>query len=268
MLFFSLLQIPFVVIVQPHLLQKKGVQLKSTMSNASFRHINTGDEEFIPLNMLASTINERLVDKTVSARKEENHHFNDEIILSPRKDQKTNNGVGGISPGDIQIVYVESDQYYGHERFNIEDRSEHKTVRKAISAMKQRTISFVDELVGTDAHELIVFGINLPFKVVRELGTILMFGESNHSIGTAYLPLTESYPKHKKLLKSLCNAIENMLDDGHASNKKILLYSKSDDMFDLVTLSKKSKSNRSSKSSKESNQNKSNNKYSSKTRKK
>ena len=58
---FSLLRIPFIVIVQPHLLRDKGsLRLRSVISDSGGKAFNFGgNDEFVQADLIATTIKKK-----------------------------------------------------------------------------------------------------------------------------------------------------------------------------------------------------------------
>jgi hypothetical protein len=101
-----------------------------------------------------------------------------------------------------------------------------------------------------------VFAVaDVPFWVLRDFGTALMRRErKEQSAVGASIEATESYPRGKRPLKTLASAIDSLMrkrgiwegnqseSHSHASAGggsqllTILLYSKQDDRFDMVSL--------------------------------
>jgi hypothetical protein len=130
-----------------------------------------------------------------------------------------------------------------------------KHIIKAMKSITQRCESFVssmaDPSLSGGSESLPVFAVaDLSFFLLRDFGTCLMKrARTEHTAAGASLEITEVHPKHKRVLKTLGVAIDNFMkrtgfwdgstNNGHGFPNKlatILLYSKVDDRFDMVTL--------------------------------
>mmetsp|Transcript_21174 Transcript_21174/g.25502 ORF Transcript_21174/g.25502 Transcript_21174/m.25502 type:complete len:293 (-) Transcript_21174:1262-2140(-) len=233
----AILKIPFVVIVQPHLLKdKRSVRLRRVV--AEFSGSSTLCDEVVALDTLTSTIK----DASVS-------HRDDGIANEQQKD--THSSTTSRDPGSstsslakVGCIYVDSDQYYGADYIS-KDTSNWKSILKIQKSVRQRSEAFLHGMVDPSEQGASVIAVDLPFFVLRDYGTCLMQRENNSSAVPAGMETTEKYPKHKKILKTLSMAVDSLRRDKNrdTSNKKssksmltFLLYSKSDDRFDMVTL--------------------------------
>ena len=124
-----------------------------------------------------------------------------------------------------------------------------------MKSVAQRSESYLTSQMNTFGTTP-VFGVSdLPFFVLRDFGTALMRRErKEQSAVGASIEVTDRYPKGKRALKTLAMAIDNYLkkkgiwDSNTVSNNHshtpnggsqlltILLYSKIDDRFDMVSL--------------------------------
>lgn len=250
----ALLKIPFVVIVQPHLLRdKNSVRLRRVSFDASSSQSSAG-ETFVSLDNLAPAILEDApgVDET------------------PGMDETSDIG-GTVQPSgasnrtSVNCIYVDNDCYYGIDReISKSDTPHWKAHLKAIKKVQLSAECFIEAIRQSDGgRRLPVFAVTeASFWALRDFGTTLMRRESDQSAAGAYAETAEKYPKYKRALKTLSSAIDTYMtrrgvwtsrgDSGsgkhchhnHKSEKgsaelmTMLLYSKPDDRFDLVTLSR------------------------------
>jgi len=152
----------------------------------------------------------------------------------------------------LECIYVESDQYFGYDRaVSRSEASNYKNVLKGLNTVRQRCESYVTQLKDPGVKGIPVFSVHLSFWAIREFGTCLMRREHERSALGASAEITERYPNHKRDLKTLAVAIDNYMKrsgvwgttsrDGKREISKslvfILLYSRIDDRFDVVTCS-------------------------------
>jgi hypothetical protein len=138
------------------------------------------------------------------------------------------------SSSKVECIYVDTDQYYGlNKPVSKSDTSSWKAILKSIKGVTQRSEAYLNDLqMKSPAQGTPVFAVNLPFWELRDFGTSLMrYGNSS--------AVTEQYPKNKKVFKTLAMAIDNLLKKhgkSPISRVTILLYSREDDRFDMVTM--------------------------------
>ncbi|CAB9500620.1 eIF-2-alpha kinase GCN2 [Seminavis robusta] len=249
----ALLNIPFVVIVQEHLLKDKGsVRLRKVLSydlDTGWRSGSAGSNElFVPLDLLASTIREMSAESIKLSKGEP-------ISEEPRQES------GGGSMRDlgsqrgtahVECIFVDQDQFYS-DGVNV-DTPHYKTVLKAMKNLAQRSEAYLSTQMNA-VGSTPVFGVSdLPFWVLRDFGTCLMRREvKEKSAVGASVEVTERFPRGKRALKGLAMAIDNFMKkrgywdqngtktgsgETHGSSQllTLLLYSKLDDRFDMISL--------------------------------
>lgn len=238
----ALLSIPFVIIVQPHLLRDKGsVRLRRValdfFPNSSVA--SGGNEVFVHLDDLASTIVSGFgaAEETLDTVTDQGHGPSSTVHDSPI----------------AECIYVESDAYYGNDReVSKNETPQWRSVLKSIKKVELATESFLKKLGHEGTSGIPVFAVDdVSFWALRDFGTFLMQHESDQSAVPAYSDTAARYPKHKRSLKTLATAIDNYLRRsgtwGNRESKgrkekesprscKLLLYSKLDDRFDFVTI--------------------------------
>jgi hypothetical protein len=164
----------------------------------------------------------------------------------------------------IDCIYVDNGQYFDEDAGRHWSSSNWKTVKKIVKGIVQRGEVFVSTLVDPFSKEatgtgesIPVFAVtDIPFWALREFGSCLMKRESEQSSSGTCIEVAERYPAHKRSVKTLGAAIDHWMKrkglwlsgtsvNNQGSNNSrngrrllvpILLYSKKDDRFDMVTL--------------------------------
>lgn len=245
----ALLQIPYVIIVQPHLLKDKGsVRLRRVDLSSGVHEI------FVSLENLAGTIRE-----LSSENAEEEAPSRSDLESTAVSFQLPNQrGEGGpllsrtSADKALECIYIESDQYFGYDRgVSKGEASNWKIVLKGLKAVRQRCEGYIAQLKDPGTRGIPVFSVHLSFWIIREFGTCMMRREHERSALGASAEMIERYPNNKRDLKTLAIAIDNFMKrsgvwgsasrDGRRETSKslvfILLYSRIDDRFDVVTCS-------------------------------
>lgn len=253
------MNIPFVVIVQPHLLKDKGsVRLRRVLQDDMEIGWNTGsgsaggNEQFVALQNLASTIRDMSETLGADAERTMMEESHNENIAATR-----NSASEAVSfrsaAGRVDCVYIDEDQYFSEDmKVSKNDTPHYKNIIKSIKGTIQRSEAYLSSQLDSTSP-VPVFGVaDIPFWVLREFGTSLMRRERKErtAIG-ASIETIEKYPKGKRSLKTLAMAIDNFMkkcglwdqniSGYHAKTVgsrllTILLYSKQDDRFDMVSL--------------------------------
>jgi hypothetical protein len=240
----AVLKIPYVVIVAPHLLSSKNVvKLRATIlkSPTGEQYNYTGREDLVELPSLPSVISERLSDETCAQEinlPESNSSSDLQLLSNSRQNQSI----------DVDCTYVATDQYYDDEH-KIKDNAQWKNVKKVMKTSTQKMTNHLNHLYSPpicSGQSIPVIATDLPFSVVRDIGSCLMLNglaALNTDIGT-------KYPEHKKVLRTFMYALDNQLQKSKASTKgnaepdssagstclSIFIYSIPCDKYDLVTL--------------------------------
>jgi hypothetical protein len=290
----ALLKIPFLVIVQPHLLRdKNSVRLRrypyDVISQGGATASASTNEAFVSLDVLASTI---LTDTAPDEAADE------PVEASSSRDAGRSH-VRENRP--LPCILVEHDQYYGNDRemykSEVPQWKAYLKAMKSISLSAQAYLGSLQGSYGAGAQSgggaaatsgqsggapssppmTPVFAVaDASFFVLRDFGTSLMRREgAERSAAGAATEAIERYPKHKRVLRTLGTAIDGFMrrqgywsysgsasastshalaqpsliaSSGGTSRQNqpsvhgsslvtLLLYSKVDDRFDLVTLS-------------------------------
>lgn len=223
----AILGIPFVVIVQAHLLKTKSVVKLRRMASGP---VYTGSEELVPITSLSSVILERLSSRSDGR---DDTHLTDLLI------QPTSIGDNFVqSPGKIEIecIYVGIDQYFDseHKSSNAQWKNVKKVMKTTMQKMSTHFNDFYDQTVP-------VIATDLPFQAVREIGSSLIF-DGLESLNSSALQM--KYSKHKKLLRNLASALDSLIQkiQGRPNSEgkrqlSLFLYSISCDKFDMITFS-------------------------------
>mmetsp|Transcript_7742 Transcript_7742/g.19117 ORF Transcript_7742/g.19117 Transcript_7742/m.19117 type:complete len:1794 (-) Transcript_7742:268-5649(-) len=276
----AIMKIPFVVVVQPYMLkEKKTVRLRTVGSGVD------AAEHLVLLDNLAWTIRELLP----TAYTSNDEQPREQIGLEANAYRDGGSGVGGnnyrSTPSSsretsIECIYVQNDQFFDCERTASKmDKTHSKTVAKTMRGITQRAEAFVRSMVDPGdgpSSDLPVFVVtDVSFWCLRDFGSRLMrTADSSQACGSqwsatkAYLETIETYPKHKRSLKTLGAAIDSYMKRNgfstgggdskhqqsgnhhhhqhhHAHHNQhhqhqhdviFLLYSKPDDRFDMITL--------------------------------
>jgi len=234
----AILNIPFVVIVQPHLLKSKmAVKLRQTITNTTSGPLFKGSEELVTMSSLPSLLLERLsslseVDGGPTSRSNRKRTGSDDMHPADLPNQpalareSSNVPVQSHNNIDIECIYVGTDQYFDNDhRVN---NSEHKHIKKVMRSSTQKMTCHINDVFDQITP---VVAVDLPFRVVRDIGTTLIFDGLQSLSGE----ITIKYPHHKKLLRSLMYALDVLTRKGR-SHLQIFLYSVPCDKYDLITL--------------------------------
>lgn len=222
----AILNIPFVIIVQPHLFAKGFVKLRQTA--------NKGSEELVPLTSLQSLLLDRLSSLS-DARNDSALTINPNQPSSIDLDVQSNSNVetgGKLTTG--QCIYVGSDQYFENDQQRV--NPQRKQIAKVLKSTIQKMANHVRDI---SIQTLPIITIDLPFRVVRDLGNFLLF-EGIESLNGSEVAM--KYPDHKKVLRNLMTALDVLVRKNHSKRNvegrklTIFLHSIPCDNFDLVTL--------------------------------
>lgn len=236
----SLLKIPFVVVVQLHLLREKGSVRLRPIVDLSSTH-NGVYESFVPMTSLASEIKERLMSGSLTTKDDAEYEVSstgsafDRQIGDSHHQPSRNLSV----TSDLECIYVDTDQFYfDFDGVNNKDQKV-KNLIKTVKTTKQRAGTFIANM-----SEVPVIVVDLPFAIIRDFNSTSMF-EEGPSIATTTNNLLSTYPKHRKTLKTLAMCLDHLIrrqreEKGSLPNNKsvitILVCSFHDDRFDLLTL--------------------------------
>jgi len=224
----AILNIPFVVIVQPHLLNyKSSVKLRqTTIVHGTGALFNYNGNEEVALNTLSSLILERLSalndvsDDNIATRQQTNAN---DSSLQPMQSHHSNFG--------IDCIYVDNDQYFDDS--NRINTAQWKRVKKVMKSTSQKMMDHLGNTLFDSATPVIA--VDLPFRVVRELGSCLIFDGLESLISN---DMATKYPGHKKTLRTLMYACDSISRKNHG-RLTFFLYSTIDDAYDLVRMSRR-----------------------------
>jgi len=257
----ALLKIPFIVIVQPHLLKDKAsVRLRQVPFDTLPQGPSSSagcTELFVSLDNLASTIGALAAGRGSDETTDENPEDGSGQPPSWRENRGSSRGPRA------ECIYVDHDQYIlSSTKLSKTDTPHYKTYLKAMKSIERSAESYLASLQdpsSQDASEGVpVFAVaDLPFFTLRDFGTSLMRRERiEQSASGAATEMIENYPKHKRVLKTLSSAIDSFMKQqgvwsggsgtngsdhhrhhhGGTSLMTVLFYSKVDDRFDMITL--------------------------------
>ena len=249
-------QIPFVVIVQAHLLKDKGsVRLRRIIFDTTMETSgSSGNEQIVQLDNLAWTI--RALSTENSGGLDDAPEEQPATLLHNQSSNFRETSNTKITRPSVDCIFVDQDQYFGSDRpVSKSETSSWKAVLKVMKVISQRGESFLSSLLDQQSggiESLPIFAVSdVSFWVLRDFGTTLMKRSAveQSAIG-ACLEITEHHPKHKRVFKTLGLAIDSYMrrngfwlggslkHDHHAHQSIVtcLLYSKVDDRFDMVTL--------------------------------
>lgn len=251
----AIMNIPYVVVVQPHLLRDKGsVRLRRIQFDPQPTGSNPGNSEmFVALHSLASTVLAGSSDDT-----EHSFEGNDDVNTFDVAAGSGQIKSSGKAPR-IECVFVEGDQFFGSDKQIMKsDYQNWKSILKILKTVSQRSEAYLETILDSSSSQgTVVIATDLPFWVIREFGTSLMrkSGESTSAMASA--EIIERYPKHKRVLKTLSMAIDATMkkrgfwnNNMSSSNPKgggssqvlsrdmltLFLYSRLDDRFDMISL--------------------------------
>lgn len=227
----AILNIPFVVIVQPHLLNKKSsVKLRqTTIAHGTGPLFNyNGNEEIVALNSLSSLILERL--SAVNDVSEDNIATRQQTNIN---DSSTQPMQSHNSNFDIECIYVDNDQYFDDS--NRINNAQWKRVKKVMKSTSQKMLDHLADTFFDSAAPVIA--VDLPFRIVRDLGSSMIFDGLESLISN---DMATKYPGHKKTLRTLMYACDSMSSRKTQTQGRLrltfFLYSTIDDEYDLVRM--------------------------------
>jgi len=217
----AILNIPFVVVVQPHLLKSKSaVKLRQTTTNTAYK----GSEELVPILSLPSVLLERL--STQSDGRDDTHPT--DLPNQPSINESSN-------LQDIECIYVGTDQYFDNSEHRV-NNAQWKHIKKVMKSSTQKMASHINDFVDQSTP---VVAIDLPFQVVRDLGSSLIF----NGMSLGHSEIATKYPQHKKLFRNLMYALDALARKDHSQcnsegkrHLTLFLYSILCDKYDLITL--------------------------------
>jgi len=221
----------------------------------------------VELENLAFTLRELLSKLTLADDNlaEDRHRILDSTSLAiPNASSVKESSRGGNLKPSVDCIYVDHDQYYDIDRpIGKAETPNWKVIIKTMKVIIQKGEQFVSRMVDpstADARDpLPIFAVaDISFWALREFGTCLMKrGFKERSAMGACREVTEEYPSFKRIIKTLAGAIESFMkrcgywstgttatSTGHHHRSPhtrqflvtILLYSRSDDRFDMISL--------------------------------
>ena len=203
----SLLKIPFIVIVQPHLLKDKGsVRLRqvplyslSSQGASSMTTSSNSGEMFVSLDNLATTILGVLSSSPDIMTEEAATTASSSMATAPREQRSSRVGAAAID-----CIYVDNDHYFGNDReVNKSETPQWKSYIKVMKTVEMSATSYLaslkdsSSLGGMGMSGVPVFAVadKVSFWVLRDFGTALMRRErKEQSAAGACREMIEKYP--------------------------------------------------------------------------
>ncbi len=241
------------MIVQDHLLREK--------ESVRLRWIEDSDctEDFITVSSLASEIRSSL-------NKGKDVGSGDRVVQTSRQPVRhysANQDLDGLksSTFDIDLIHVDSDQFYlGLDNLSGRDQKS-KSVKKKMHTSRQRVASHLEKIFTVPTHfeGCTVISVDLPFMVIRDFNSSVMVSNESTVVAMVTNVLSKNnnnITKYRKTLKTLATCIDHLLRQKQGSSSEInngkvksnstkaqstelsaFIYSFQDDKMDLLTLS-------------------------------
>jgi hypothetical protein len=241
----SILKIPFLIIVQDHLLRdKKSVRLRLVKD---LHHDISTNEDVVILSSLASVLKDHLYKNDYGNETDHGLLALDRSKAQNLKQPQNQDAFNPKNPYDIECVFVDTDQFYCEEHFSGRDPKS-KSIWKLVNKCTQRAEDHILRLFTSSAHGegCIVLAAHLPFIVIREFDSIAMFG-SKQTVTANVSETILKHTKYRKTLKTLALCLDHLIRRHNGKNKPIetkkmsmfsaFIYSIEDDRFDLLQLS-------------------------------
>jgi hypothetical protein len=264
-----LVNIPFIVLVSPHILKDKGNVRLRRISTETFGQGSVGttsnnsvsNEVVVALDDLVNTILEY---SALSPEEEADEQI--EYATGPSLSSRE---VRSTKETQVNCIYVDQDHYFGNDREISKDETPHwRNYWKSMKSVRFTAEAYLSTLQDRTSsafgmHGLPVFAVaDVSFWILRDFGTALMKRENEQSANGAADETIGRHPASKRVLKTLSIAIDNfMIRHGLWSGKQhstkgssngtqessvscltVLLYSKTDDRFDTLSLQCRNKS--------------------------
>jgi translation initiation factor 2-alpha kinase 4 len=223
----SLLRIPFIVIVQPHLLKDKNTVRLRQVSFDSLPQGPTGSassgggiiESLVSLDNLAGAILDAMTTRGPEDSAEDSTNEMPGLNVYTRESSRTSK-----STSPVECIFVDQDQYYtSSKEIPKNDTPYYKSYLKSMKSAKLNAEYFLGSLQDPSSVDsgltdgVPVFAVpDVSFYVLRDFGTSLMRRErKEQSASGACAEMIEKYPKHKRILKTLSLAIDNYMRQRH-----------------------------------------------------
>lgn len=232
----SVLRIPFIVVAQPHLLREKG--------SVRLRHIvgEGFDEDFVPLEELASKMKEQLALHEVAAGAARGANNTESVRMAGRQSSSTGDDNKASTSAAVQCIYCDETEYYiQHDlekrKGSSSDKATAKAAKKELSRAMQKAEAYI-HCVSTSTslgQGTPVIASALPYLVLRDLGTALV---TSATTSDAITVVAARFPNYRRILKTVGMSIDHAMSESMPSPKRLelLLYSIPDDRFDLIQI--------------------------------
>lgn len=226
----ALLRIPYIAIVQPHLLKDKAsVRLRSVkfdsipQGNNTSGNMNTGNysEIFVSLDDLPSIIQGAVPGRGIDDMNKDDNAI-ENVSGSNVRENRSNSS--NSRKAHVECIYVDSDQFLSRTRdVSKNDTPNFKNTLKSMKFVQSTAESFLSALPDPSYHSEIgidgipVFAVTeLSFFLLREMGTEIMRREtSDWSCTGACTVMMERYPRYKRIFRNLSNAVDNYMKQSH-----------------------------------------------------
>lgn len=234
------------MIVQDHLLRDK--------ESVRLRWVGDSDhtEDFVQVKSLASEIRDGLKrrkdggtgDKSSQITKQPTRQYSD-------ADSSRN------TTFDIELIYVDSDQFYiGRDSCSGRDQKS-KSIKKMMKTCTQRVSAHLERLFSktTNVEGCTTIAVDVPFMVLRDFNSSAMYSEGPTVVASVSDVLTK-HTKYRKTLKTLATCIDHLLRQkqelfntetngkmksssvkAQSKSMSAIIYSWQDDKIDLLTIS-------------------------------
>ena len=201
---------------------------------------NSGsNEQFVALEDLAATIRDLIPTCSSNAVDE----LDQSDILNSNQNNSNRDSTRMPKPS-VDCIFVDNDQYFDSskpEGMTQKEASKYKSILKSMKSVIQKGETFVSSFMDHAGEILPIFAVaDVSFWVLRDFGTCLMKHEKDTSFAGACQEIIEKYPGRKRVIKTLCAAIDSYMRrggfgvDNNRYRAIFLLYSKLDDRFDMV----------------------------------
>ena len=235
----ALLRIPYIAIVQPHLLKDKASvrlrsvkfdaipQSQSNSNNSGNMNVGQYSEIFVSLDDLPGIIQQNTAVAGRGGSDDVNlkvDNTSSENFIGSNTRESRNHSNSNLRKAHVECIYVDNDQFLSRMRdVSKNDTPNYKNTLRSMKSVQYSAESFLSSLPDPSYHSELgldgvpVFAVTeLSFFIIREMGTEIMRREtSDWSCAGASQFMMERYPKHKRVLRNLSNAIDHFMKQSH-----------------------------------------------------
>ena len=264
----ALLQIPFIVIVQSHLfVDKRAVRVRQIHPEQQ----SSSGEVFVPIENLVWTIKDLSEGGLLAGDNQGRAESNSETLETAHATASSKNATSVAC-----VYVDQDSHFGIDREVSKNETSQWKAYLKAMKKIELSAECFIDasfhDCTKNYDNNVPVFAVSdASFWCLRDFGTSLMKHEAEQNASCPFLETSEKWPQFKRSLKTLASAIEmylrrqniwsvagsgknhtttsdgaeSYMDRSRSDNNPtdsssclvtLLLYSKVDDRFDMVTL--------------------------------